>query len=254
MLNRLRPNRRGGSSENEGDTFLIVGLGNPGRRYERTRHNAGFMAVERLYHILPSGTARSRFQAELIETRDGDKRVILAKPQTFMNDSGTAVSQIARWYKVPRDRLLLIYDELDLPFGSIRLRANGSAGGHNGVSSVIKHLHTQDFARLRIGIGRPPTGSTVPYVLAPFSSEEQRSLPEIIDRGAAAALVWLREGVTVAMNEYNRREQPDRSETSQRGSSNARATSSDENSGRSGEARRPETDEAVGRSSDASGI
>lgn len=205
MLNRLRKNRRDGSPDGDGELFLIVGLGNPGRRYERTRHNAGFMAVERLYDILPSGTARSRFQTELIETRDGDKRVILAKPQTFMNDSGHAVSQVARWYKVPRERLLLIFDELDLPFGTIRLRANGSAGGHNGVSSVIQQLHTQDFARLRIGISRPSTGATVPYVLSHFSSEEQRALPEIIDRSAAAAMLWLREGITVAMNEYNRR-------------------------------------------------
>jgi PTH1 family peptidyl-tRNA hydrolase len=233
MLNRLRPNRRGGSPDNEGEIFLIVGLGNPGRRYERTRHNAGFMVAERLYDILPSGTARSRFQAELIETRDGDKRVILAKPQTFMNDSGTAVSQIARWYKVPRDRLLLVYDELDLPFGSIRLRANGSAGGHNGVSSVIKHLNTQDFARLRIGIGRPRAGSTVPYVLAPFSSDEQKALPEIIDRAADAALMWLREGVIVAMNEHNRRDRPTTSDAIEGGTENSSAPSNGNDSGQS---------------------
>jgi PTH1 family peptidyl-tRNA hydrolase len=206
MLHRLRRNRRDGSApEGDGDTFLIVGLGNPGRRYERTRHNAGFMAADRLYEILPSGTARSRFQAEMIETRDGERRVVLAKPQTFMNESGVAVSQIARWYKVPRDRLLVIFDELDLPFGTIRMRANGSAGGHNGVQSIINHLHTQDFARLRIGISRPQAGSTVPYVLSQFTSAEQRDLPEIIDRAAAAALLWLREGATVAMNEYNRK-------------------------------------------------
>ena len=208
MLNRLRRNKRDGSPETDGETYLIVGLGNPGRRYERTRNNAGFMSVERLYSILPGGTARSRFQSDLIETRDGDTRIVLAKPLTFMNESGVAVSQIARWYKVPRDRLLVIYDELDLPFGTIRLRANGSAGGHNGVQSVIQHLHTQDFARLRIGIGRPRAGSTVPYVLAQFSSAEQKELPEIIDRAAAAALLWVREGITVAMNEYNRRPEP----------------------------------------------
>lgn len=205
MLNRLRTKRREGSPDAAGDAYLIVGLGNPGRRYERTRHNAGFMTVERLHDILPSGTARSRFQSELIETRDGDKRVILAKPQTFMNDSGIAVGQVARWHKIPRDRLLVIYDDLDLPFGQIRIRANGSAGGHNGVASVIHHLQTQDFARLRIGIGRPRAGSTVPYVLTHFSSDEQRELPDIIERAAAAALDWLRVGVTAAMNEHNRR-------------------------------------------------
>ncbi len=212
MLNKLRKNRRDGSPDGDGEVFLIVGLGNPGRRYERTRHNAGFMAVERLHDILPGGTARSRFQAELIETHDGDKRVVLAKPQTFMNDSGIAVGQIARWYKVPRDRLLVIYDELDLPFGSLRLRASGSAGGHNGVMSVIKHLNTQDFARLRIGITRPPAGATVPYVLAHFNSDEQRALPEIIDRSAAAALLWLRDGITGAMNEYNQNKRDEQAE------------------------------------------
>jgi PTH1 family peptidyl-tRNA hydrolase len=211
MLNKLRRNKRNGSPDAEGDVYLIVGLGNPGRRYERTRHNLGFMAVERLYTILPGGTARSRFQADLIETRDGDKRIVLAKPLTFMNESGTAVSQIARWYKVPRDRLLVMYDELDLPFGTIRLRATGSAGGHNGVQSVIQHLQTQDFARLRLGISRPRAGSTVPYVLSQFTSEEQKALPEIVDRAAAAAMLWLREGVTVAMNEHNRRPEPARS-------------------------------------------
>ncbi len=205
MLNKLRKNRRDGSSPADGETYLIVGLGNPGKRYERTRHNAGFMVADQLHARLPGGTSRSRFQAELYEARDGEKRVVLAKPQTFMNESGIAVSQIARWYKVPRDKLLLIYDELDVPFGSIRLRANGSAGGHNGVSSVIKHLNTPDFARLRVGISRPNNVATVPYVLSPFASDENKCLADVIDRSVEAALLWLRDGIIVAMNEHNRR-------------------------------------------------
>lgn len=205
MLNRLRRTRRDGSPTDDDAPYLIVGLGNPGKRYERTRHNAGFMVIEQLANRLPSGTRRSRFQADLLETHDGDKRVVLAMPVTFMNESGVAVGQIARWHKVPRDRLLVIFDELDLSFGTIRIRPDGSAGGHNGVSSVIKHLNTQEFARLRIGISRPQTGQTVPYVLAPFSSEEQKDLPTIIDRAADAAMLWLRDGVTLAMNEHNRR-------------------------------------------------
>jgi PTH1 family peptidyl-tRNA hydrolase len=163
------------------------------------------MAVERLYERMPDGTSRSRFQAEFVETRDGERRVVLAKPQTFMNESGIAVAQLARWYKVPRDRLLVIYDDLDIPFGQIRLRANGSDGGHNGMTSIIQQLRSQEFARLRVGIDRPRTGSTVPYVLANFSATEQRELPELFDRVADAALVWLREGVTEAMNQFNRR-------------------------------------------------
>ena len=188
------------------DTYLIVGLGNPGRRYRNTRHNAGFMAVERLAARLPPGTARSRFQAELLETHDGGRRVVLAQPQTFMNDSGVAVSQLARWFKVPRERMLIVYDELDLPFGALRLRPHGSAGGHNGMKSIIQHLGSDQFARLRVGIGRPPRGSTVPYVLSSFVDAERRELPGILDRASDAALDWLRLGVIEAMNVHNRRD------------------------------------------------
>jgi PTH1 family peptidyl-tRNA hydrolase len=206
VLNRLRPNRRRHDDQPPtGEVYLIVGLGNPGRRYQGTRHNLGFMTVDRIYDRLPRGSARSRFQADYVETRDGDRRVVLIKPQTFMNESGAAVGQLARWFKVPTDGLLVIYDELDLPFGQIRLRASGSDGGHNGVASVIQHLRTQEFARLRIGISRPRTGSTVPYVLSPFSPSEQHELSGVIDRAADAALAWLRIGITAAMNEHNRR-------------------------------------------------
>ena len=204
MLNRLREKRRDGSPPDD-TAYLIVGLGNPGRRYARTRHNAGFMVIDRLAETLPIGTERSRFQAAFAETRDGDRRVVLVKPQTFMNESGIAVGQLARWYKTPHDRLLVVYDDLDLPFGTIRMRAGGSAGGHNGIASVIQHLNTQEFARLRIGISRPRTGSTVPYVLSHFTADEQCELPAIIERAAEAALMWLREGTVLTMNAFNRR-------------------------------------------------
>lgn len=205
VLPRLRRDNRRDKGFDGSDVYLIVGLGNPGRRYVNTRHNAGFMIVDRLHELLPGGARRSRFQAEYVETRDGDRKVVLAQPQTFMNDSGVAVGQLARWFKVPRDRLLVVYDELDLPFGTIRLRGDGSAGGHNGMKSIISHLRSQEFSRLRVGIGRPPAGSTVPYVLAPFSSLEQRELPRVIDLAAEASLAWLRDGVVSAMNDYNRR-------------------------------------------------
>ena len=195
---------------NEGSApWLIVGLGNPGRRYQATRHNAGFMAVEALARRLPPGTARGRMQAQVLETRDGEARVVLARPQTFMNDSGQAVSQLMRWHKCPLERLLVIYDELDLPFGVLRLRADGSAGGHNGMKSIIQQLGTQQFARLRIGISRPGASPAVPYVLSPFNADERRELPDLLEHAADVAIAWRRDGVTAAMNEHNRRDSPD---------------------------------------------
>lgn len=210
MLGRLRQgDRRGRGAPGSGEeVWLIVGLGNPGTRYHATRHNAGFMVLDRLRGRLSGGTARSRFQTDFVETRAAERRVVLAKPQTFMNESGVAVGQLARWFKVPRERLLVIYDDLDLPFGQIRVRANGSDGGHNGMTSIIQQLHSKDFARLRIGIDRPGSGSTVPYVLSNFTATEQRDLPMVLDRSVEAALAWLRDGIDVAMNEFNRRTEP----------------------------------------------
>lgn len=205
LFGRWRRERVDEMQRERGDVWLIVGLGNPGRRYQGTRHNAGFMVLDRLQSRLPGGTTRRRFQSEILETRDGDQRVALAKPQTFMNESGVAVGELARWYKAPVDRILIVHDELDLPFGTIRLRGDGSAGGHNGVSSVIHHLRTSSFARLRVGISRPATGPTVPYVLSPFSADEQRRLGDVIDLAADAALTWRREGLVPAMNQYNRK-------------------------------------------------
>ncbi|HQZ88843.1 MAG TPA: aminoacyl-tRNA hydrolase [Thermomicrobiales bacterium] len=187
------------------DVWLIVGLGNPGRRYEGTRHNAGFMVLNRLRSRLPAGTTRSRFQSEICETRLADQRLVLAMPQTFMNESGVAVAELARWYKVPRDRLLVVSDDLDLPFGSIRLRGEGSDGGHNGVASIIHHLRSSSFPRLRVGISRPATGPTVPYVLSPFSPAERQRLGDVLDLAADAIVVWLQEGLVPAMNQFNRK-------------------------------------------------
>jgi PTH1 family peptidyl-tRNA hydrolase len=167
------------------------------------------MAIEQLAWRLPAGSARTRLQADILETHDGDVRLVLAKPQTFMNDSGLAVSQLMRWYKIPRERLLVIYDELDLPFGTLRLRGEGSAGGHNGMKSIIQQLGAQDFARLRIGIGRPSAGANVPYVLSAFNDAERRQLEPVLERAADAALAWRRTGIIAAMNEYNRRDEGD---------------------------------------------
>lgn len=182
---------------------MIVGLGNPGAKYTATRHNAGFMVVDQLSALMP-GSSRERFQAAILETQHDDETLVFVKPLTFMNNSGLAVSQAARWYKASPDRILIIYDDLDLPFGSIRLRAQGSAGGHNGLSSVVDQMGTNAIPRLRIGIGRPEFGSTVNYVLSRFSSSEREDLPKVVELASDAAMSWLRDGIEPAMNIYNR--------------------------------------------------
>ncbi|MDI3341019.1 MAG: aminoacyl-tRNA hydrolase [Sphaerobacter sp.] len=188
----------------ERPTWLIVGLGNPGPRYAATRHNIGFMVVDELARRFPPGETRRRFDSELIETTGPRGRVVLLKPQTYMNLSGNAVAPTARWYRVPLDRILIIYDDLDLPFGRIRLRPGGSSAGHNGLASVLQMLGTERVPRLRVGIGRPANGNTVGYVLSRFRPEEERRLPDIIALAADAALAWYQDGIDAAMNMYNR--------------------------------------------------
>lgn len=182
---------------------MLVGLGNPGAKYQATRHNAGFMVIDQLTASLP-GSSRERFQAAILESRQDDELLVFVKPLTFMNNSGLAVSQVARWYKASPGRILIIYDDLDLPFGSIRLRPQGSAGGHNGLSSIIQHMGTNAIPRLRIGVGRPTSGSTVNYVLSRFSTEERETLPKVVELASEVATSWLRDGIEPAMNAYNR--------------------------------------------------
>ena len=192
-------------------TWIIAGLGNPGKKYERTRHNVGFMVIDALERTL-SGTNRlRRFDAELFERTTSDGRVVLIKPQTFMNASGNAVGAVARWYHVPLEQLLVVYDDLDLPFGQLRLRPSGSSGGHNGMKSIIDRIGSDQFPRLRLGIGRGQQANTIGYVLSRFNATEEKQLHGIIERAAGAALCWLHDGIDVAMNEYNRRDaSPDR--------------------------------------------
>lgn len=184
-------------------SVLIVGLGNPGRRYQGTRHNIGFYVVDMLASSLPSGTPRQRFDAHLLEISTNTERIILVKPQTYMNLSGTAISQVARWYRTSPGDLLVICDDLDLPFGRIRLRPGGSSGGQKGLESIVQGLGTDRFPRLRIGIGRPMQGNPVPYVLSRFNADEVQALPKIVDRAIEATLTWQREGIQTAMNLFN---------------------------------------------------
>lgn len=192
--------------ENDRERHIIVGLGNPGSKYESTRHNIGFRVVDELARRLPAGRERSRFNASLLEIQDGTVGdLVLVKPMTMMNLSGNAVSQVQKWFKVPPENLLLVYDDLDLALGKVRLRPGGGAGGHNGVQSVIEQLGTSDFPRLRVGIGRPTHGSTVNYVLSQFRPEERELAGQVVEWAADAALVWVRDGIDDAMNTYNRR-------------------------------------------------
>jgi PTH1 family peptidyl-tRNA hydrolase len=185
---------------------LIAGLGNPGPKYAANRHNVGFRCVERLGIALGLTLDKDQKQARVALGDFDGRRVVLAKPQTFMNESGRAVAALTRFYKVRLDCLLVVYDDLDLPLGSVRLRPEGGSGGHKGMRSIIEHLGTQEFSRLRIGIGRPP-GRMDPaaYVLQDFSADEGPLLEETLERAVAAIETWLHQGVEVAMDQYNHR-------------------------------------------------
>ncbi|MDN5273557.1 aminoacyl-tRNA hydrolase [Chloroflexus sp. MS-CIW-1] len=185
--------------------WLIVGLGNPGERYARTRHNVGFRSVETLAERHSLTFRQQRANSQLAEGIIHGQRVVLVKPQTYMNLSGQAVSALRNWYKIdPAHELLVIYDDLDLPFARIRIRERGSAGTHNGMRSIVAQLGTTEFPRLRVGIGQPPGNmDAADYVLSRFTPEEEAVLPDVLARVADAVDVILREGLITAMNRYN---------------------------------------------------
>lgn len=185
------------------ERYLIVGLGNPGRGHAFNRHNLGFMAIDRLAARHAIDLTRVQSKAIVGSGRVAERPVILAKPQTFMNLSGEAVGRLAGYYRVPADNLLVIYDELDIPFGVLRLREKGGAGGHNGMRSVIAQLGN-DFARLRLGIGRPP-GRMDPaaYVLQDFGRDELPVVSDMLDTAVAAIESFVRDGIELTMSRYN---------------------------------------------------
>ncbi len=185
---------------------LIVGLGNPGRAYARTRHNLGFRVVERLAEIASASFARREADALVAEAQMEEGTVLLVKPQTYMNLSGRAVGALVRRYAVPLGNMLVVLDDLDLPLGTIRIRRKGSAGGHRGLQSVIEELSSSDFPRLRLGI-RPsvPIEDTVRFVLSPFEPDEELIVEKMLERAVAAAQLWVREGIEKAMAMFNTR-------------------------------------------------
>ena len=184
---------------------IIIGLGNPGRKYERTRHNAGFMAIDELARSLRFDLSQEKYHALVGRGRIGDIETLLAKPQTFMNESGRSVGAILRYtYASPAD-LVVVHDELDLPLGAVRVKNGGGHGGHNGLRSLIEHLGTADFVRVRIGVGRPDPGrDAADYVLSPFSADEREAAAGSVARAADAVRDIVLEGAVKAMNRFNK--------------------------------------------------
>jgi PTH1 family peptidyl-tRNA hydrolase len=185
---------------------LIVGLGNPGPEYANHRHNIGFQIVQALAHAHGLSFVRhKKARARVAEGKIGERMVLVAKPQTFMNLSGKTVGQLSREREIPPECILVVHDDLDLPLGRLRARPNGGSGGHNGLRSIIESLGSPDFARLRVGIDRPP-GSLDPaeYVLQPFADEDRPLVAETIDRAVEAVESWLAEGIVATMDRFNR--------------------------------------------------
>lgn len=189
---------------------LIVGLGNPGSEYASTRHNAGFMALDRVAErAAPGGLPRSKFNSLLLEGQLAGDRVLLLKPLTYMNRSGAAVAETLNFYKLsPKDDLLVLVDEYQLPLGSLRIRPGGSPGGHNGLTDIERALGTQEYPRLRIGIDPPPPGYDDPaaWVLGRFTTEQQQTLRPALNRIVDAVELFVQKGVSAAMNKFNTRE------------------------------------------------
>lgn len=187
---------------------LIAGLGNPGSQYDKTRHNVGFVVLDSLARrYAPGEVAKARFHGAAVEGMIGDEKVLLLKPLTYMNRSGMAVAEAVRFYKLdPAQQVLVIVDDLALPCGAVRLRGEGGAGGHNGLSDIQQKLGTDRYARLRIGIDRDPMIPQSEYVLGRFRPDQLELLEPALDQAADAAACWAAHGLTEAMNRYNRKE------------------------------------------------
>ena len=188
-----------------GFTWLVVGLGNPGARYESTRHNMGFLAVDRLAEREKLRFNKLRFKAWTAEWKLGENKVLVMKPQTYMNLSGESVGEAARFYKIPADHVVVISDDISLPVGKLRIRTGGSAGGHNGLKNIIQHLGTDQFPRIKVGVGAPGQAGydVVDWVIGRPLGEDQKVLMEALDRAGDAAEVLISQGSDRAMNRFN---------------------------------------------------
>ena len=187
---------------------MIAGLGNPGSEYAKTKHNVGFMFLDALAEKLGADNWKTKYDALVAEGRIGTEKVLLVKPLTYMNESGRAVGPLLSWYKLAPEDLIVVHDDMDIPAGTIRIRRKGSAGGHNGMKSILYHVGDENFPRLRIGIGRPLPGWTVVnHVLAAFSEEDAPKITEAINYLIPAVECIVNEDVDMAMNRYNPKKQ-----------------------------------------------
>lgn len=183
--------------------FLLVGLGNPGFRYKRTRHNIGFRILDHLKQTNESSKPEKKRNYTFTHSNLGERDVILAKPLTYMNRSGEAVVELIQHFKIPHSNLLIIFDDFNLPFGKLRIRSKGSDGGHNGLASVIHELGSSDFPRLRVGIGKVNHTDTIKFVLSKFNKKEKKELPGLITLAADACMHFVAEGIYKTMNKIN---------------------------------------------------
>jgi PTH1 family peptidyl-tRNA hydrolase len=181
---------------------VVVGLGNPGSRYQGTRHNVGFAVIDELAKSPHASRFQSRFQAQVAELMEGNQKVLLVKPETFMNLSGRAVRQIIDFYQLPLESLLIVCDDINLPLGKLRARARGSHGGHNGLRDIQNHLSTTEYARLRIGVDAP-RDEAIDHVLSRFSPSERPQIEEAVERAVQAVALWIEQGIEVCMNRFN---------------------------------------------------
>ena len=187
------------------ESWLIVGLGNPGKEYEKTRHNCGFRAIDDLSQKLSCKVDKSKFQGLYGQVTYKGKKLFLLKPMTYMNLSGRSILQLSAYFNIPPQRIIVIYDDISLPLGKLRIRGDGSAGGHNGIKSIISEVGTQDFPRIKIGVGAKahPSQDLADWVLSSFTKEEDQQLSVALERSAEAALCIIDQGVSSAANKFN---------------------------------------------------
>ena len=203
-MKRLFRKNDGYISNESSDTYLIVGLGNPGQKYRNNRHNVGFMVLDEIAKKLNTKFSRTQSNALITKGEYNGEEILLVKPLTYMNSSGQPIRSLVNFYKISLEKLLIVFDDADLPFETIRLRPEGGSSGHKGMESTINILTSKQFNRLRVGIGRPPGKMSTPnYVLKDFSKRELEFLPMILERASAAIFMFVSEGIETAMNKYN---------------------------------------------------